>query len=251
MIRLAFLIFPLTLLASPITLSYNPQANTSASSEEVAMLKAAYRDRNVIIEDDAAKKVIAENRYLYQNYLKEGKIPEEVRLNFILEFEKQLAYKAIKDQQEKIDIDDTTLKSYYIANPKEFEKPEQINLSIYQLPSFEAGAKAYEALKENLLHVEAYAQDHNFSKHDYNVSLDRMDRNLQPLFKDNTKTAPYILPPQYYHGAYRLFVLHSKEPSGHYSFEESKERIKTILYRKAEKRTKLELLKPFKEAQAQ
>ncbi|MEA1918828.1 MAG: hypothetical protein U9N52_03225 [Campylobacterota bacterium] len=245
MYKYLVLIVPLLLLSAEITLDIDTTREGEVTYKEINMLKSSFQAKRIIIEDDEAKKVIEKNRYLYQTYLKDSKIPENIRINFILELEKQLALEVIRANQEDITIDDETLESYYVANKQEFNKPETISFSIYTIPNFDEGVAVYNKLRKEPQNIESYAKDHNYTKNDYTSSIIRIDRSIQSLIVHNNAKPPYILPPQYYQGAYRIFSITAHTQEGMYEFSDVKDKITTILHKKAYLRMKNKLLKPY------
>ncbi len=244
--KVIFILLGMIIVSHALDISITPSKNNTVSNSEVALLKASMMSQNIIIENEQAKKVISENRYLCEEYLKKQPIPQKVILNFKLELEKHFAAEIIRDMQQKIVIDDDTSYSYYISHLDEFKKPEQITFSLYKLENFDKALSFFTKFKTSMKNIQSYSKENNISVISQSISLERLDRKFRYIVQNSEQKVPYLAPPQFFYDHYSVLEVISREPQGTYPYEEVKKRIHKILHKKAYSRQKDELLDSYR-----
>ncbi len=244
--KVIFILLSIVILSHAIDISITPSKDNTVSNSEIDLLKASMMSQNIIIEHEQAEKVISENRYLCEEYLKKQPIPEKVISNFKLELEKHFASEIIRDMQRKIIIDDDTSYSYYISHLDEFKKPEQITFSLYKLENFDKALTFFSKFKISMKNIQSYSKENNISVISQSISLERLDNKFRYIVKHSKQKIPYLTPPQFFYNHYSVLEVVSQEPQGTYSYEEVKERIHKLLHKKAYSRQKDELLNTYR-----
>lgn len=247
--KIIFLLLNLVIFSYAIDINITSSKDTSVSDYEVELFKASMLNQHIRISSEVAKDVISENRYLCEEYLKNSSVPKKVILNFKLELEKHFSSEVIKEIQEKIVIDDDASYSYYISHLDEFIKPEKIKLSLYKIKDFESAMDLFAASKNSKESIQNYIKEHNISVSTQEVSLHQLDTRFRNLINFTKKQTPYFTPPQFFHDHYTVLEVLSKTPQGNYSYLKVKDKIHKILYKKAYKRHKDEILSQYRKSQ--
>ncbi len=224
-----------------IDLQIKPDVNTTVSSLEADQMITLFSKKRIRIEKQDAKKAVLDNRILSNAFLKEDKIPEYLLADITLAIEETLSELYVKQNQEKIEINDQIIESYYKTNQKEFIKDNIFDLDAYTFTSFDKALPFYQTYQFAPEKAKQYAMDSNISmlseKLEYKKIAPAIKSVLQDHNKTNYFTAPIVLKE-------KTLVVHVKAAteSGYYTLEESKEKIKTILLQKIFATTRSKLL---------
>ena len=211
-----------------------PDKNLTINNQEIEyIIKNFLQKKYIKINKKVAQKYIKDNRILSDKFLKEYTIPQDLVISLRLNLEENLANLYVKKKQKNMRISEEILKSYYKTHPKLFQKDQNIHFTAYKFKSFEDALKFYQTHK-------IASKNALIEKKDVVLKKSQIHPLIAPLFdkiRENETT-----PPVFYGNAYIVFEIKRKEPQKPLSFEESKEKIRSILLQKIFLRTKKELV---------
>lgn len=244
MIKIILLLFPLVAFSLSITI--NAQEDNNISNKEVSFFQASLLKQRYQINKESARKILQENRFLSDIYLKSGAVDENILINFQLELERNLAKKIIEENEEKISISDEILKSYYLANQKEFENPNRVDLSIYKFKTFKSALEFFNNFNKNIKNINIYAEENSLDitiKKD--ISLNSLEKQLRFMIEFSKNTPPYLLEPQFYYDHFSVVHVIKLNPSDIKKFDNVKNIISKKLHKERLHDMKTKLLKPY------
>ncbi len=227
-----------------VEINYSLSNTTHATPEDIERFKVILQKRNMGMSDKSAKIAIEENRILADAYMKEYGIPDAVKKEMQILLEEQLRNLLIDKEKAKIAINDDVLHSYYKDNKHEFRKPDTITFNVYSFDDYDDAHTFYVENKENYQHIERYVKEHNISKDSQKLPLRQLHKELQVLVKD-LNASGYILPPEYFFKKYVVLDVVAIDKASLMSFDEAKDRARTLLLKKINQDTKAKLLRKY------
>jgi len=230
-----------------IDLTLASDKNTAASSAEIDQMISLFNKKRMKIEKEDAKKALLDNRIL-ANALIDEKIalPEYILVDIKLAVEESLAELYVKNHQEKMVINDNVIKSYYQTNLKEFAKGKMIDFDAYAFKSTEDALNFYMQAKGDLSKIDTHSSENNNTKTSRIQEFKTLNPAIQSSLLDLQQTNYLTMPIKITSSVY---VIHIKNitDGGHYTLQESKERIKSILRESIYAETRNKLLQKLKE----
>ncbi|BCD68944.1 peptidyl-prolyl cis-trans isomerase [Nitratiruptor sp. YY09-18] len=221
-----------------INIQIKPDTNISVSNQEIQWeIGHAYTTKGIKPTQNAAKKYIEENRKLANAYLKKFKIPQSLFVKYKLTVEEDLAREYIKKYQEKLNLTDDVLRSYYEYHKEDFLQPKRFKAVMKKFNSFAEAMAFYnqcQKKKEDILHKIKKSEIK-----EYNIA--HIHPMVRSFFKDIKKEG--CLPPLYIGDKYAVFVVTKVEPKSYLPYQKVKEDIRRILLKKSFEKTRRELLK--------
>ncbi len=233
--RFGWMISLFAIFSFAIEVDLKPDTNSSIGYRDAQILKNyLYRTYRYRITDKGAYTIVKENRMLANAYLKRGLLSKKDREYLKIIAEKYLAESFIKNIQRQQKLSDKVLLSYYLDNRDEFKNEDKIHFILLKFPSFDRVVEFYRTAKQDKNIIEK-------AKNEYNVTVKDLGWKefsaLKPVAKSFIKKdkKDYFLPPFVFAPKKIdvLYVADYKKGKGYKSFNEVKEEIKQILYKKA------------------
>jgi len=220
-----------------IQIGIKSDRNISITNQEIQQTIQNMLKRNIKIDKKNAKEYIENNRILANQFIKANKkVPKEKLIDIKLLLEEQLAKEYVKNyQKNRIKIDHETIESYYKTHPDQFIKPKEVEFTAYKFPTFQEALNFYQKNEKNKKGIKVKTSI---------KGLDPMLQNIIDKTKKHEKT-----PPIFYNGSFIVFEIDKISPPKKLSLEESRNRIKNILYEKVFFRTRKELVDKIKSGQ--
>lgn len=222
-----------------ITININNDKNTTVSPLEIEIhIKDAFKKFGVKPTKEAAKKRIQENRILANVYIKKYGIPKNIYIRSKLNIESDLADAYVKKEQEKIELSNDVLKSYYIVHKEDFTKPKSIEAIVKRFNDYEKAVKFYNICrKEN--NITALTKEERPQE----FFIQGLHPIIRPLLKKVKENS--CIPPLYLGKDFLVFVIFNKKKEKILPFLEVKNQIRKILLKKAYFKTRKKLLREY------
>ena len=244
MLKLLSALLFLNVFLSAIEIDFISDKKIDVTQDEITYFKAQVLKQRVRIDDKEAKRILNENRILANLYLKEETIPQSYRINLTHKVEKMLAKMLVDKYEEKLELSEDILLSYYRAKKDEFYKKKQILLNVYKFNDFDSALEMYMAKREKIDNMDAYAKEHDIKMIEQQLEVDNMHIQIRANLK-NLEDENYLVPPLKWADGY--IVVHAVRfiEENYMPYEEVKEDIKERLMVQNRKNARKKLMQEY------
>jgi hypothetical protein len=180
------------------------------------------------------------NIYLDKYFSKDDKALIEIKVD------EWLAGKLLEKVEKEIIIGDDILKSYYLNHKKDFQYKPFIDITIFKFDNFQSSFDFYTTVKDkNLTIAQNYAENNSIKYSTFKDHLNSVNPALvAALEKDKEK---YFLPPFYIASKFDVIYVNIYDSSIKYiPFNQTKRRIKSILFKKIYYKKRAEIINNYK-----
>jgi hypothetical protein len=222
-----------------LEIEMRPEKKIEVTNSDVEAIKEYTRKRyRFIMNEDGARKVVRENRILANEYVRQGLLSKKERDLIRIEVEKKLADAMVSKIQRRIRISDEVAKSYYKDHLDEFKKPDEIKIVRYRFKRFDDAVEFYKGSKKGV----GEKKDLGWKRID---SLKPAYRSFIEKGKEGYYLPPIIVGKNVYDVLY--IEKYKNNDSKHIPYEEVKEKIKDLLYKKTFDRERAKILERYDE----
>lgn len=247
MIKKISLLALATLPLLALDLQVKPEQTISVSSQEIDQTVAKMLGKKVRIEKKDAQTVIYDNKVLANALLKADTLSPETLIDLRLSIEETLADLYVKQNQEKVEINNTVLESYYKTNPKEFQEDQLINTIVYNFNDYESASTFYNTFKTNALKSEAYAKEHNITNNAQEIEIGKISPMVKDALRD-FEQKEYLTAPLFFQKKFIIVLIKDIKPNTKKSYLNHVDYITNVLKQKTLLDARKALLNKLKES---
>lgn len=245
--RIALSLCAMSMALSAITLNIGLDDGAPiTTAEKEAFIADTRQKQRITIDKKEAERILTENRRLADGWIKEDGLTENELLKIRFDLERAFSERLIRKHQEKIEIDDDVLKSYYMANKDEFVYGTGVSFKAYTFGAFNEAAAFYAKFKDNYSSIPEYVNENNITVvESTRNTLSSLHPVIESMLLDHNKTN-YITAPGRFKGKFVVLdVLEFTEDIVHPYNKAVKKNIRNKLYYKTKSKSREMLLEKY------
>ena len=224
-----FINIAIPLSAVQLQITQDQKIETSQIDENA--IKSYFKDvLGFVISDKGAEKLVKENRILSDEYLRKYSLNDFEYARARVMVEDYLSKLLIDKFQNKINLDDKVLLSYYYDNLEKFKESDKVDIIGYEFDSYDKALDFYYTIKKAHTPLSQAVQKFSPDIKNYPAQkLSSINYKVKRLIKKNASS--YFLPPLFLGEKVKVLYIKKYYPAeGYIPFQKVRNKIKKILF---------------------